>query len=57
MRLRHWRPRRLTDGTTRWTAPTGHTYDVPPEAYPIDATMQKIEHDPPPQADPGPPPF
>ena len=29
-----WQPQRLTDGTIRWTSPTGHTYLVPASQLP-----------------------
>jgi hypothetical protein len=35
-----WNVKRLQDGTVEWTAPTGHTYRVPPATYPIDTTSQ-----------------
>lgn len=55
-----WTVAKLDDATTRWTSPTGHQYDRPPETYPLDYTAQATE-DPcapaaPPQDDP-PPPF
>jgi hypothetical protein len=36
-----WQIRRLDDGTVQWISPTGHTYRVPPAAYPIDTTCQR----------------
>ncbi|HEU5006246.1 MAG TPA: DUF222 domain-containing protein [Jatrophihabitantaceae bacterium] len=39
-----WQVTREADGTTVWTSPTGHTYTVPPAAYPVDNTM-KIKND------------
>jgi Domain of unknown function (DUF222) len=33
-----WQPRRLEDGSTEWTSPTGHRYREPPATYPIDTT-------------------
>jgi hypothetical protein len=44
-----WHVERLPDGTTRWTSPTGHTYDRPPDELPIDTTM----NDPDPPANDG----
>ena len=41
-----WRPKRLEDGSTEWTSPTGHRYVEPPATYPLDHTT-----DPPPQAE------
>jgi hypothetical protein len=34
----------LDDGTTRWTSPTGHVYDVPPYCHPIDPALGLTEH-------------
>ena len=42
----NWHVQRLPDGTTRWTSPTGHTYDRPPHELPRDTTRN----------DPSPPP-
>jgi hypothetical protein len=53
-----WRITREHDGTLTWTAPTGHTYPVPPEAYPIDTTRAIQREDPNDQPEPTPaPPF
>jgi len=30
--------KRLPDGSVEWTSPTGHTYLVPANTYPIDTT-------------------
>ena len=46
-----WQVTRSTDGTTQWTAPTGHTYPVPPATYPVDTT-RKIKNDTPVLAEP-----
>jgi hypothetical protein len=46
-----------TDGTLTWTSPTGHTYRVPPEAYPIDTTRVAVpSEDQNDHAEPTPPP-
>jgi hypothetical protein len=39
-----WHVTREPDGTTTWTAPTGHEYETPPASYPIDNTT-KIKKD------------
>jgi hypothetical protein len=44
--------RNLPDGTTRWTTPTGHTYDRPPE----DHRLGYPEPNPPPEPEPSPDP-
>ena len=55
-----WQPKRLPDGSTEWTSPTGHRYIEPPATYPVDRTMQASQNpDQPPaiDGDPDPPPF
>jgi Domain of unknown function (DUF222) len=53
-RVKHdagWTPVRDPDGTTRWTAPSGHTYARPPDDLPCDATIAPVgedQDDPPP---------
>ncbi|HEY8826563.1 MAG TPA: DUF222 domain-containing protein, partial [Jatrophihabitantaceae bacterium] len=49
-----WTPRRLPDGSTEWTGPTGHRYTEPPATYPIDRTTELAAAT---DADPDPPPF
>lgn len=49
-----WTTQRLPDGTTRWTTPTGHTYDKPPEQLPLDTTLTRAAS-PKPPGDPDPP--
>ena len=34
-----WHAHLLDDGTTRWTSPLGHTYDVPPYRHPINPEL------------------
>ncbi|HEV7203249.1 MAG TPA: DUF222 domain-containing protein [Jatrophihabitans sp.] len=41
-----WSVRRLADGVTRWTAPTGRVHDKPPDEQPVDATMAVFEPPP-----------
>lgn len=48
-----WRVHRHGDGTTTWTAPSGHTYARPPDELPRDTTSRQPqpameEQDPPP---------
>jgi hypothetical protein len=42
-----WQKKRLPDGATEWTSPTGHHYVKPPATYPIDRTALP-DDDPPP---------
>jgi len=49
-----WRPKRLDDGSTEWTSPTGHRYTEPPATYPIDHTTDPPA---PAESDPDPPPL
>ncbi len=43
-----WTVRRRPDGSTRWQAPTGHTYQrPPPDQLPIDTTASDIGEQPP----------
>ncbi len=42
-----WTVRRNTDGSTRWQAPTGHTYERPPDRLPIDTTASETAEQPP----------
>ncbi|HEY8828135.1 MAG TPA: hypothetical protein VIM17_10300 [Jatrophihabitantaceae bacterium] len=55
-----WAPKRLDDGSTEWTGPTGHRYVEPPATYPVDHTTDPPERTEPAAAeenDPDPPPF
>jgi len=47
-----WRPKRLDDGSTEWTSPTGHRYIEPPATYPVDRTTELAAAT---DADPDPP--
>jgi Domain of unknown function (DUF222) len=49
-----WTPKRLEDGSTEWTSPTGHRYTEPPATYPIDHSTDPPA---PAESDPDPPPF
>jgi hypothetical protein len=55
-----WQPKRLEDGSTEWTSPTGHRYVEPPATYPVDHTTdppERAELSQPTEPEPEPPPF
>lgn len=52
-----WAVRRLPDGTTRWLSPTEHTYDKPPDPYPVDSPVAPPDDKTDPPHPDAPPPF